>query len=53
MNLKTEKKYINEKTSFFNQQTYHWFYKYHNRKKTMTYVKVITQVSKIKPWLGL
>jgi len=23
MNLKTEKKYIKEKTSFFNQQTYH------------------------------
>jgi len=23
MNLKTEKKCINEKTSFFNQQTYH------------------------------
>jgi hypothetical protein len=29
MNLKTEKKYINEKTCFFNQRTCHWFYKYH------------------------
>ena len=35
-----KKKYINEKTNFFKQRTYHWFHKYHanhNTKKFMTY----------------
>jgi hypothetical protein len=37
MNLKTEQSVLKKKQAFFNQQTYHWFYKYHanhNRKKT-------------------